>query len=128
MLGRGPAHCDAPPASPSLIPAGLLSWSTWGRRNWLPQGTDLAALGEIQAMLTHMLLRGDQGRATGCPSTAEWWLPLLTCNCCPAPNELDKKSGFGRWAQHQVKLLVVPFQGEVEAECGAALVHPNVML
>lgn len=69
-----------------------------------------------------------QGRATGCPSEAGMWFPVLTCNCCPAPNEPGKTSGFGRWAQHQVKLLDVPLQGEVGAECGAALVHADVVL
>lgn len=50
------------------------------------------------------------------------------CDCCPAPTELGEKSGFGRWAQHHVKLLGVPLQGEVGAECEAALVLPGVML
>lgn len=42
--------------------------------------------------------------------------------------EPGKKSGFCKQAQHHAKLLNVPLQGDVEVECGIALVQPGVML
>lgn len=94
------------------IPAGLLSaLESTGQEERAPSGHRFGCSGWNPSNAHPHAAEGwhdGQGRATGSPSKAGWWLPLLTGNCCPAPNELGKKSGFGRWTQHQVELLLVP--------------------
>lgn len=65
-----------------------------------------------------------QGREVGC-------LRLAHCNGWALPQvhtEPGKTSGFCKRARHRAKLLNVPHQGDVEVECGVALVQPGVML
>lgn len=122
-------------------------WSTQGKRNGLPQGTDLVALSEVQAMLVAISHAGvwqhdDQGTATGpLGEAAMWvasvWLIALSVKprLCPGSAQVlpplhperSKKSGVCKWAQDHAKLLNVPLQGDVGVACGVAVVQLGVM-
>lgn len=121
----------APLASPGWFLQGYSCCRAWGTRKRLPQGTDFGCSGWKPSNAHPVLLRSGmtaKGGPQGAPARQGCgFLSWLVIAALPQMSRAKRQALVGG---HSTKwsCSLSPPQGEVGAECGAALVHADVML